>query len=171
MRRGDFARQRRANERGTQSVDDTGPASTSECFYAVGYYDGEQSNTLATSIAELLTRNLGHRDRRSRLVTTGLARTVAFYDPDTDLACTAKFEKRSATVYNGIAGRPSIVVVAAGSDLEQIPPRQRALRTLRRSVSIRRMIFHPYASLRIVDALTPSVHAESASSVRQDTAA
>ncbi|MCA4997887.1 hypothetical protein HWD35_24520 [Tsukamurella tyrosinosolvens] len=83
-------------------------------------YDGRSAQKFTTAVAGLIYRNLAEGDDRARLV-GGFARPVGIYEPVSGESCTVKFDKAGATVYNGIAGRPSVILGFERAGLRKLP--------------------------------------------------
>jgi hypothetical protein len=86
-----------------------------QAAYRFELYDAEP-NAVARARAALLDRNVARCPTRARTARR-IPRPVAVHDTDTDTTATLACEQDRATVYNDLAGRPSIIVRA---DTEQL---------------------------------------------------
>jgi hypothetical protein len=78
--------------------------------YRFVLYDVEP-NDMAKALVALLNQNVDRWPTRGRTARR-IPRPVVVHDTDTDTAATVAFERDRATVYNDLAGRPSIIVAA-----------------------------------------------------------
>lgn len=85
--------------------------STSLHAYTTEMYDGDDANGVANILATLLAQNFENFPKRVKIARR-MPRPVAVYSTDTDTSATIVFSKDQATIYNGIAGRPSVIVKA-----------------------------------------------------------
>lgn len=83
-------------------------------------YDGRGADRLTVAVATQLFRNLSEGDDRARLC-RAFTRPVAVYDVHAEAGATVKFTLHGATVYNGIAGRPAVVIAAPRQRLRALP--------------------------------------------------
>lgn len=86
------------------------PTATKD-VYRVDLYDGDEANGLASILGVLLSQNFENYSGRARIARR-MPRPVAIYSTDTFSTATIVFGHESATIYNDIVGRPSVIVKA-----------------------------------------------------------
>ncbi|HEX8760671.1 MAG TPA: hypothetical protein VF734_12025 [Pseudonocardiaceae bacterium] len=86
-----------------------------QAAYRFELYDAEP-NAVARALAALLDQNVARCPTRARTARR-IPRPVVVHDTNTDTTATLACEQDRATVYNDLAGRPSIIVRA---DTEQL---------------------------------------------------
>ena len=86
--------------------------------YRFELYDAEP-NDVARALAALLDQNVVRCPARGRTARR-ILRPVVVHDTDTDTPATVACEQDRATVYNDLAGRPSIIVRADTDRLRDI---------------------------------------------------
>jgi hypothetical protein len=86
-----------------------------QAVYRFELYDAEP-NAVASALAALLDQNVARCPTRARTARR-IPRPVVVHDTDTDTTATLACGQDRATVYNDLAGRPSIIVRA---DTEQL---------------------------------------------------
>jgi hypothetical protein len=86
-----------------------------QAAYRFELYDAEP-NAVARALAALLDQNVARCPTRARTARR-IPRPVVVHDTNTDMTATLACEQDRATVYNDLAGRPSIIVRA---DTEQL---------------------------------------------------
>jgi hypothetical protein len=86
--------------------------------YPFVLYDTEP-NDVANTLAALLDQNVRRFPAR-RSTARRIPRPVAVHNTDTDTTATMAFEQDRTTVYNDLAGRPSIIVRADTSRLRDV---------------------------------------------------
>jgi hypothetical protein len=86
--------------------------------YRFELYDAEP-NDVARALAALLDRNIDRCPARARTARR-IPRPVVVHDTDTDTTATVAWEQDRATVYNDLAGRPSIIVRADTDRLRDV---------------------------------------------------
>ncbi|AZG46813.1 hypothetical protein [Gordonia insulae] len=152
------------------SLDD--PESGEDIEYPIERYDGRDTNAVAASVASLLRDNFHADPGRARL-SRRLGRPVAIYDASSDDSATIDFRATGATVYNGIAGRPTIVVEREPESLRELPAiAVRRFSTagtllftrtgaailravLTGTVPVHRAVLHPLVTVRLLAILAP----------------
>lgn len=85
--------------------------------YDVVLYDGEdEANGVANIVQVLLSQNMNEIPKRIPIARR-MPRPVAIYSLDTDSACTISFQRDKCIIYNGIVGRPSVLVKSTVDDI------------------------------------------------------
>jgi len=79
--------------------------------YSFQLHDGDDANGVAHVVGTLLGQNLDRFPSRITLAHK-MSRPVTIYSTDADSACSIVFGPDGAVVYNGLVGRPSVVVKA-----------------------------------------------------------
>ena len=148
-----------------------GPGPAEDLDYPVESYDADDTRATANEIVAVLERNCAEAGR-ARL-SRAFNRPVALFDPEHSDSATISFRDTGATVYNGIAGRPSVVVEYGLTELNELPPIKvrrfsvaasllvgRAGAALLRSVAARRVrvrdaALHPLVVVRLLTILSP----------------
>ncbi|GAA5117539.1 hypothetical protein [Haloechinothrix salitolerans] len=93
--------------------------STSIEVYSTSLYDGDEANGVANILAVLLEQNFVNFPNRIRIARR-MPRPVAIYSTDTDTSATIVFAKDEAVIYNGIVGRPSVLVKATVDQITNV---------------------------------------------------
>lgn len=140
--------------------------------YRFVLYDAEP-NEVANALGALLDQNVRRCPAR-RGTARRIPRPVAVHDTDTDTTATVAWEQDRATVYNDLAGRPSIVVWADTSRLRDIwrlrvaagglAPAGLATghgrhvigQILTRRIRIKGLLCHPVTALQFLSLLSPA---------------
>lgn len=148
------------------------PDPAEDLDYPIETYDAPGTRATANEVATLLERQCADAGR-ARL-SRAFHRPVALFDPEHNDSATIAFRDTGATVYNGIAGRPAIVLECALNELGELAPIKvrrfsvpaslllgRAGSTLLRSVATRRVrgrdaLLHPLVAVRLLAILSPS---------------
>jgi hypothetical protein len=89
-----------------------------QAVYRFELYDAEP-NAVASALATLLEQNGARCPTRARTAQR-IPRPVVVHDTDTDTTATLACEQNRATVYNDLAGRPSIIVRADTEQLREV---------------------------------------------------
>ncbi|MET4167580.1 MULTISPECIES: hypothetical protein [Gordonia] len=141
---------------------------TKDVGYPIELYDGNDTRITANKVAALLAHNCSDAGR-GRLG-HGFTRPVALFDPKHNDSATIAFRDAGATVYNGIAGRPVVVLECALGELAPIKVRRfsvpatlllgRAGTAMLRSLAGRRVrlrdaALHPLVVVRFLTILSP----------------
>lgn len=87
--------------------------------YPFALYDGAEANGVANILATLLQQNLQNFPERVSIARR-MPRPVAVYSTDTDTAATIVFGKHDGTIYNGLVGRPSVLVKATVDQITDV---------------------------------------------------
>ena len=147
------------------------PDPAEDLDYPIETYDAHDTRGTANEVAALLERNCADvgRARLSR----AFNRPVAVFDPEHNDSATIAFRHTGATVYNGIAGRPVIVLECELNELNELAPVRvrrfsmaatlllgRAGRAMLRAVAARRVrardaVLHPLVVVRLLAILSP----------------
>lgn len=151
-----------------------------EAVSASGYrfelYDAEP-NDVARALAALLDHNVNSCPARARAAGR-IVRPVVVHDADTDTTATLACERDRATVYNDVAGRPSIIVRAGTDRLREIwrlqgngvgsPPAGAATGSelaavryilgqwVHRRIRVTGLLRHPFTALQLLSLLSPA---------------
>lgn len=89
-----------------------------QASYRFELYDAEP-NDVARALAAMLDQNVARCPTRARTARR-IPRPVVVHDTDTDTTATLACEQDRATVYNDLAGRPSIIVRADTERLREL---------------------------------------------------
>jgi hypothetical protein len=89
-----------------------------QAAYRFELYDAEP-NAVARALAALLDQNVARCPTRARTARR-IPRPVVVHDTNTDTTATLACEQDRATVYNDLAGRPSIIVRADTEQLREV---------------------------------------------------
>ncbi|WAL49613.1 hypothetical protein [Rhodococcus pyridinivorans] len=94
---------------------------TAPPVYELTVYDEADANHIATVVATLLSQNLENFPDRIAIARK-LTRPVSIISTATDSACTVVFGEHAAAVYNGILGRPNVILIGVDDHLNDISP-------------------------------------------------
>jgi len=93
---------------------------TAPPVYELIVYDDADANHIATVVATRLSQNLENFPDRIGIARK-LTRPVSIISTATDSACTVVFGEHAAVVYNGILGRPNVILIGIDDHLNDIP--------------------------------------------------
>ncbi|MGQ0615440.1 MAG: hypothetical protein ACT4PW_00360 [Acidimicrobiia bacterium] len=79
--------------------------------YDIELYDGDNANGVSSILQTLLSQNFYNFPSRI-LIARRMPRPVAVYSFDAEDSSTLVFGMNKCTIYNGIVGRPSVIVKA-----------------------------------------------------------
>ncbi|WCT06035.1 hypothetical protein [Rhodococcus qingshengii] len=85
----------------------------------VTFYD-RQTTSATSALGELLTERLTCRQRAQ--IAASIGRVAALYDATSGLGCSIKFDQSRVTVYNGIVGKPAVVLQCSVDELDALGP-------------------------------------------------
>lgn len=87
--------------------------------YKIELADGDDAYGITQIVSILLEQNVNNIEGRTQICRR-MPRPVAILNTDTDLACTISFGREGATIYNGIVGKPSIIVKATVDQITDV---------------------------------------------------
>ncbi|WP_413768895.1 hypothetical protein [Rhodococcus pyridinivorans] len=93
---------------------------TAPPVYELIVYDQADANPIATVVAPLLSQNLEKFPERIGIARK-LTRPMSIISTATDSACTVIFGEHAAVVYNGILGRPNVILIGIDDHLNDLP--------------------------------------------------